>query len=155
MQIGIANSIAPRHAHARSGLNRPELCSKFVALLRGNRSGGGLRKRVTIGRLGGMSSKNLAEQIDKLVRAHLTQVRAEAIAAVEQAFASSTSKVKAPRAPKPQKPRAPGKRRDPALMAEVAESLLEVDLPRFGGHPRKDENGFTSGTEEKKTAEIH
>ena len=36
-----------------------------------------------------MTTGNLAEQIDKVMRDHLAQVRAEAAAAIERAFASS------------------------------------------------------------------
>ena len=68
-----------------------------------------------------MSTSDLTEKIEKLVRDHLAQVRAATAAAVERAFASTTAPKKAP-ARVPTK-RAAGKRRDPAVVAELAERL--------------------------------
>ena len=67
-----------------------------------------------------MKTTDLSEQIDKLVRDHLAQAHAEAAAAVERAFALD---VKATKAKGPRRTRATGQRRDPALVAELAERL--------------------------------
>lgn len=69
-----------------------------------------------------MKTGSLSEQIDKLVREHLAQVRAEATVALEQAFAMSTRPTKAT---KPSGKRGAGKRRDPVRVAELAERLHE------------------------------
>jgi hypothetical protein len=67
-----------------------------------------------------MKAGSLSEQIEALVREHLAQVRTEATAALEQAFATSTPPTKAS-----SRKRAQGKRRDPAQVAELAERLHE------------------------------
>jgi len=63
-----------------------------------------------------MKTGSLSEQIDKVVREHLAQVRAEASAALERAF-------ERPKTTSPRKKRAPGKHRDRAEVAELAERL--------------------------------
>lgn len=68
-----------------------------------------------------MKTTNLTEQIDKLVRDHLAQVHVDAAAALEQAFASSS--VKARKEKTPARTRKSSQRRDPALVAELAERL--------------------------------
>lgn len=68
-----------------------------------------------------MKTTNLTEQIDKLVRDHLAQVRAEATTAVQRAFASPSAR--ATKSKSPRRTRAAGQRRDPALVAELAERL--------------------------------
>ena len=68
-----------------------------------------------------MKTTDLTEQIDKLVRDHLAKVHAEAAAAVEQAFASTSTRVTKSKSPR--RMRTPGDRRDPALVAELAEQL--------------------------------
>ena len=77
-----------------------------------------------------MNTGNLAEQIDKLVRDHLAQVRAEAAAAVERAFASSSTQ--AGKTKKSPRTREAGKRRDPAFVADLAERLRECILAKPG-----------------------
>lgn len=67
-----------------------------------------------------MKADSLAEQIDKLVRDHLAEVRAEAAAALERAFAASSPSKKTGTT---QRRRAPGKRRSQAEVAELAERL--------------------------------
>ncbi len=69
-----------------------------------------------------MKAGSLSEQIEALVREHLAQVRTEATAALEQAFATSTPPTKAKGS---SRKRAQGKRRDPAQVAELAERLHE------------------------------
>ncbi len=68
-----------------------------------------------------MKTTDLTEQIEKLVRDHLARVHAEAAEAVERAFAETnmtTTKSKGPRSK-----RATGRRRDPGLVAKLAERL--------------------------------
>lgn len=69
---------------------------------------------------GGVKTTDLTEQIEKLVRDHLAQVRADAAAAVDRAFEGTTTPTKRSR---PTRQRAPGRRRDPAALAELAERL--------------------------------
>ncbi len=68
-----------------------------------------------------MKTTDLNEQIDKLVRAHLAQVHAQAAAAVERAFASTSTR--ATTSKRGRRRRALGDRRDPALVAELGERL--------------------------------
>ncbi len=67
-----------------------------------------------------MKTESLAEEIDKLVRDHLAQVRADAAAALERAFATASTKTVAA---EPSGKRAASKRRDPKAVAELAERL--------------------------------
>ena len=68
-----------------------------------------------------MKTTNLAEQIDKLVRDHIAQVHADAAAALERAFASSST---TPSRTKPAaRKRKTSTRRDPGVVAELAERL--------------------------------
>lgn len=67
-----------------------------------------------------MKAESLAEQIDKLVREHLEQVRTEAALALQRAFSATPTKATKARPTK----RAPSKRRDPKEVAELAERLL-------------------------------
>lgn len=68
-----------------------------------------------------MTTTNLSQQIEALVHAHLAQIRAETSAAVERAFASVRPATRNPTSTRSD--RAPGKRRDPAALAELAERL--------------------------------
>ena len=68
-----------------------------------------------------MKTTELTEQIDKLVRDHLAQVHAAAAAAVERAFGLTSTRAKKSKSPR--KRRTPGERRDPAVVAELAERL--------------------------------
>ena len=68
-----------------------------------------------------MKTTDLTEQIDKLVRDHLAQVRAEAAAAVERAFALACTTTRRPE--RGRRKRATGQRRDPAVVADLAERL--------------------------------
>lgn len=68
-----------------------------------------------------MTTTDLSQQIEALVHAHLAQIRAEASVAIERAFASARASTSKP-APT-RSDRAPGKRRDPAVLAELAERL--------------------------------
>lgn len=77
-----------------------------------------------------MKTTDLVEQIDKLVRDHLAQVHKEATVALERAFASSSTL--APRTKAPTRTRKSAKRRDPALVAEIAERLHERVLAEPG-----------------------
>ena len=68
-----------------------------------------------------MKTPDLAEQIDKLVRDHIAQVHADATAALERAFASSS--VKPPRTKSTPRTRKASTRRDPEVVAELGERL--------------------------------
>lgn len=68
-----------------------------------------------------MKTTDLTEQIEKLVRDHLAQVHAEAAEAVNRAFASA--KTATTRGKRARATRATGRRRDPAVVAELAERL--------------------------------
>lgn len=68
-----------------------------------------------------MTTTNLSQQIEALVHAHLAQIRSETSAAVERAFASVRPATRNPTSTR--RDRAPGKRRDPAALAELAERL--------------------------------
>lgn len=76
-----------------------------------------------------MKSTHLAEQIEKLVRDHLAQVHADAARAMERAFGSARAATNATGA---RKKRTTGARRDPAVVAELAERLHRAVLATPG-----------------------
>lgn len=93
-----------------------------------------------------MTATNLSQQIEALVHAHLAQIHAETSAAVDRAFASVRPATRNPTAARGN--RAPDKRRDPAVLADLTErlhaeimgdpgALMTVYAKRLGSTVRK------------------
>jgi hypothetical protein len=76
------------------------------------------------------SIEQLQNEIEKLVRAHLTAQKVAATAAVERAFASAT--MPRPKATAPASKRAWGRRRPPTEVAGIAERLYAAVVAHPG-----------------------